>query len=202
MGEAGSAAAIPVESTAVNRRINAAAEELKHKQEALSAVVEDAASFTSTIPAPFGGQVIRLLHPRGSFIREGQPLVVIVRRVVETPLWLALVPFGVPQLSRGDTAWGAWFLGSQALAGLASVGAFTWALTLPDASGRTTPDDLTFHDDWLLPTYLAAGITFYALVVWGVADGFLQAPDAPRVVEERREVLEPEAEGPPSPEAP
>jgi len=80
MGEAGGAAAIPIESTAVNRRINAAAEALKHKQEALSAVVEDAAAFTSTIPAPFGGQIIRLLHPKGSFIREGQPLVVIMQQ--------------------------------------------------------------------------------------------------------------------------
>jgi len=130
--------------------------------------------------------------------RKGQPVDVVVRREVETPLWLSCVPFGVPQFSRGSPGWGAFFAGSQALAGLGSLVAWTWALRLPGDDGRVTPDEHRFHEDRLSWVYLVAGATFYALVAWGVADGLIRHPDEPRLVEERHEVREPGAaeEGP------
>ncbi len=74
------AAAVPHESTAVDRRISGAAAAMQHEQNKLIAIEEEGAQFTSTIPAPFGGQVIRILRPKGSFIREGQPIVVLMRQ--------------------------------------------------------------------------------------------------------------------------
>ena len=52
---------------------------------------------------------------------------VVVRRELETPRWLGVVPFGVPQYLRDDVAWGTVFATGQALTALASVVAFSWS---------------------------------------------------------------------------
>jgi len=80
MGEASGAATAPAETTATSRRIGSASEALQRKQAELDAILAEGMELASTVQAPFDGQIIRRLHPEGSFVREGQPLIVLMRQ--------------------------------------------------------------------------------------------------------------------------
>ena len=80
LGEANGAATVPPETTATSRRIGSAAEALQRKQAELDAIIAEGVAETSTIQAPFNGQIIRRLRPEGSFLREGQPVIVLMRQ--------------------------------------------------------------------------------------------------------------------------
>ena len=118
---------------------------------------------------------------------------IVVRREIETPLWLSVVPFGVPQYARGDVPWGTVFATTQAAAALTSIVAYAWALSLPGTDGMVSAGDNALHEDTLRPTYFWSGVAFFGLVAWGVADGLLRWDSPTRVVEETR------VAGPPDP---
>ena len=80
LGGTGVAATAPLETTESGRRVAAAAETMQRKQAELDAIVEAGMKLTATVQAPFDGQIIRLLHPEGSFVREGQPVVVLMQQ--------------------------------------------------------------------------------------------------------------------------
>jgi len=80
MGETSGAATAPPETTATSRRVGSATEALQHKQAELDAILAESMHLVATVQAPFDGQIIRRIHPEGSFVREGQPLIVLMRQ--------------------------------------------------------------------------------------------------------------------------
>jgi len=125
---------------------------------------------------------------------------VVVRRELETPRWLGVVPFGVPQYLRDDVAWGTVFATGQALTALASVVAFSWARGRPGDDGLVSATDRALHEDVLAPTARWTGVAFLGLVAWGIADGLLRWKGSTRLVEETR--ISTAAPRPRQPEAP
>jgi multidrug resistance efflux pump len=79
LGGTSAAAAAPAKTTETGRRVDAAAETMQRKQAELDAIIEAGMKLTSTVQAPFDGLIIRLLHPEGSFVREGQPVAVMMQ---------------------------------------------------------------------------------------------------------------------------
>ena len=80
MGEKSRAAAASLDNTGAGRRIDAATSVMQQKQADLDAIVEAGMPLTSTIQAPFDGLIISLLHHEGAFVREGQPVVVMMQK--------------------------------------------------------------------------------------------------------------------------
>jgi hypothetical protein len=106
--------------------------------------------------------------------------VTITRRELELPYVLNFVPFGVPQLVYEESAWGTFFLASQAGAAAASMGGFIAASLAHDDGDQAGIDGGN-------ALALGAGIALSALVAWGIVDGILRWPGEPRVIETRKE---------------
>jgi multidrug resistance efflux pump len=74
------AARNPQNTRANSRAIQSARETLARRQAELDAALGDEFQFTIAIQAPFSGQIIRFLHNKGTYVREGEPLVILIPR--------------------------------------------------------------------------------------------------------------------------
>jgi multidrug resistance efflux pump len=62
-----------------HRRFQYETDALKEKQIRLDAILEARERVAITVRAPFAGQIIRILHPTGTYVREGHPILILLR---------------------------------------------------------------------------------------------------------------------------
>ncbi|MBT3192412.1 MAG: hypothetical protein HN341_07640 [Verrucomicrobia bacterium] len=78
VGQTSGAARAPRADGMEVRAIKAAVEALRLREAELLEALEEEALFTTPIHAPFDGMVLRVLHPKGTYVREGQPILILM----------------------------------------------------------------------------------------------------------------------------
>ena len=100
----------------------------------------------------------------------------------DTPLYLALLPFGIGQLANGQRTKGWLLLGGEGALGSASIACLAAALALRDETGRYRRGDIDAARA-LNVVYLATGYAALGLMIYGAIDGIYHRRQQRRDVE-------------------
>jgi hypothetical protein len=87
-----------------------------------------------------------------------------------TPLYVAVLPFGIGQLANGQHAKGWLLLAGEGALGATSLGCLAGALALRDDSGRYRAGDIDTARA-LNVVYLATAYAALGLMIYGAIDG-------------------------------
>ena len=66
--------------TAITRSIEIAEQQLKYEENLLKIIQQQEPQFSTIIPAPFSGLIIENILPENSYVREGQPILIMLQQ--------------------------------------------------------------------------------------------------------------------------
>jgi multidrug resistance efflux pump len=73
-------AGMPRDLSSTNRRLQTARDELTQAEVVLAEIQKEEPDFTELVCAPFSAQIIRHLHTEGRYVRQGQPLLILMQQ--------------------------------------------------------------------------------------------------------------------------